>query len=416
MAAKPANTGKGRVRGSGEGGIWQISSNAKKHAGKWRASVEAGYGRNGKRIRKEVIAPTKKELMVKIELAKERSKEEAVPEMTVNGDSTVAEYLDDWLASPQVADVRPGTRALYESNCRLYLKPELGRIKLRDLTPAHVDRMLTNLDKPGYVTVKKEGKTGVRHAEDRLSRRTQQIIRSTLVNALNRAEKYELVPRNVAAKTRSPRNDAKQVEAFTTDEVRSLLAAAGDSRIGRVLQLAVFTGLRKGEIGALTWSDIDFISSQLQVNGTLTRHGGSLQVGKPKTKDSARTIVLSPPAVAALKAQKAAQKLDRMACPPGLRKEQAFVFTTLMGGPLDGRSMLRDFWNLCDEAEVPRRGLHSLRHTFATLGLENGAPLTVISKTLGHTNINITGTLYAHVTAKSQAEAVNAVAAAIGGA
>ncbi len=386
--------GKGKVRGNGEGGVWQIPDDAKRHAGKWRCTVELGYKADGTRVRRNLIAASKAEILVKLAAAKSDA---VAPTSTAPKDLTVAKFLEDWLDTLELAGLAPRTIEQRRLFTRLYLVPEIGRDKLVDLKPEDVEKMLRRLaTRPGRP----------------LSPRTLQLVRCILGTALTRAEKFGYVAGNAAKLSTAPKSTSKKRDAYTADEVKLLLRTAGGSRIGRVVELIALTGLRRGELGALRWSNVNFDKGLITVDGTLAK---DLSVGATKTRSSQGSISLPPAAVELLRAQARHQADDMNSVSADVWEERGFVFTTGTGGPLNGDHLARDFTALCKKAEVRCLGLHALRHTFATLALKAGIPLIVVSRTLRHASITITANQYAHVVPELQEEAVNAVAGAIAG-
>jgi hypothetical protein len=186
----PTKAGKGKIRGTGEGGIWQVPADAKRHAGKWRCTVELGYKPDGRRERRDLIASTKEEILRKLAAANAAAAETAP---AAPKDLTVEKLLNDWLGTLELAGKAARTIEQRRSIVGLYLIPELGRIKLRDLTPVDVEKMLARMSKPGYGQVRvarKNGSTrvlgGPRKVPDQLSGRTLQIVRTVLGTAQRR--------------------------------------------------------------------------------------------------------------------------------------------------------------------------------------------------------------------------------------
>lgn len=405
-------SGAGKIRGTGEGGVWQEAD------GRWRGTIELERGPGGRRRQKDVTAKTKKVLLAKLDAARRQVADGS----TNNERMTVGGYLTDWLASPEVLDRRPATQQLYGQMATNYLRPELGHIRLATLSALDVDRMLVRVAQPNYGLARmKAGRHGVRRdPSGRLSPRTQQVIRTTLVTALERARRYRLIPFNPAKDAHSPAGNSDRVESFTTEEIRALIKAAGTDRIGSIVLLTIATGMRRGEVGALKWTEVDLDGGRLKVAGTLGRKDGALVVGQPKTTRSERWIALNQEALSSLRAQRARQSEDKLnarrlvdGSVVDIWTEQGFVFTTATGGPMDGRQIHRSFVALCAAAEVRYRKFHALRHSFATIALECGVPLVVISQTLGHASINTTANTYSHVTHVLRQEAVEAVSRAI---
>jgi integrase len=272
--------GKGKVRGNGEGGVWQIPANANRHAGKWRCTVELGYKADGTRIRRNLIAASKAEILVKLAAAQS---EALAPPPTAPKDLSVAQFLADWLETLELAGKAPRTIVQRRSFTRLYLVPEIGRVKLVDLKPEDVEKMLGRLStRPGRP----------------LSPRTLQLVRCILGTALTRAEKFGYVTRNAAKQSTAPKSTSKKRDGYTADEVKLLLRTAGGSRMGRVVELIALTGLRRGELGALRWSNVNFDRGLITVDGTL---GKDRSIGATKTRSSQGSISLPASAVELLR-------------------------------------------------------------------------------------------------------------------
>lgn len=425
MPKKTVEGPKGKSRGQGEGGVWQVFKtldDGTKEPSGWRGTIELDRGPDGKRRQKSITANTKKDLLAKIELAKKKAEEQEKLGLEADDNRTLAEYLEWWLTSPKVLENRPSTQEMYAYLIRSYIAPELGNVKLVKLNPSMVDSMLAKIAKPGYGLDRMVGKHGLRRSADgSLSPRTVQLVRQTLLSALSTAENYRLIAYNPAAKSHRPSHTAAKVKTFSAAEINKLIEVAGEDRIGQILRFLIATGLRRGEIGALRWEDVDYDAPSVEVQGSLSRRSGALGVGGTKTKKSARSIALGADALAVLREQKARQaqqRLDARMVVDGsivdLWEEQGFIFTVANGGPIDGRAVLRWLGQLCDKAEIPRRSVHALRHSFATIALENNAQLVVVSQTLGHTTIRVTADIYSHVGQELQLQAVDAVAKAIG--
>lgn len=205
--------------------------------------------------------------------------------------------------------------------------------------------------------------------------------------------------RNVAVLVDPPAMARVELHPLTADEARRFLASVAGDRLGPLYTVAVATGARQGELLALRWDAVDLDGGTLAVLGTLRR--GTSDVAEPKTERSKRTLVLSAIAIAALRAQRVRQVEERLAA--GRRwHDEGFVFTTSTGGPLDSRNVTQSLQHALARAGLPQQRFHDLRHAYATLMLEAGEELAVVSRSLGHSNLSTTADVYAHLTRTMQ--------------
>jgi integrase len=173
-------------------------------------------------------------------------------------------------------------------------------------------------------------------------------------------------------------------------------------------------GLRKGEALALTWGDVDLRAGQVTVRGTLRRvPGKGLVVNAPKSERGARVVALPPICVDALRRRRQAQRLERIAAGPRWT-DTGHVFTTEVGTPIDPDNLQRAWRKITTKTGLGRVRFHALRHSAATVALERGVPLEVISRQLGHAGYAITADVYAHVGREAQRDAADAMQDALG--
>jgi integrase len=302
-----------------------------------------------------------------------------VPDAT----TTTGKWLTWWAAEALPGTVAERTAADYRWVLEHYVIPHIGRVPLAKLGPTHVMAMMRTLESQG------------------LSPRTRQYARTVLRRALGQAERWGNVTRNAAALVEAPKKAGTKLDdALDDDDAAKVLAAARGDRLEALAVLALTLGIRKGEALRLRWEDIDL------------RPRGRLTVRKAKTEAGERSIALPPVALAALKAHRRAQKTERMAAAhwddPGV------VFATSIGTPLDGRNALRWWHELTERAGVGRRRFHASRHTAATIMLNNGVPLEVVSATLGHAGLAITADVYAKVRPELQRQAADVMERVLG--
>ncbi len=216
-----------------------------------------------------------------------------------------------------------------------------------------------------------------------------------------------------AIRTGTPR--PRRFEPLTADEARQLLTAAQGHRLHALFELALHTGLRKGELLGLRWEDLDLAGGTASIRRTMQRtNSGGLTALPTKTKSSERRIALPTPCLRSLEQHRNRQLQEREAAGTGW-KDSGYVFTRLDGAPIEGSTLTRHFNTLLRRARLRRIRFHDLRHSTATLLLEQGVELVVIKELLGHAHIGVTATVYAHVRLRLQRDAVDALGTALVG-
>ncbi len=235
-----------------------------------------------------------------------------------------------------------------------------------------------------------------------------------LKSALEHAVREEEIPRNVARNVRTGTPRPRRFEPLTADEARQFLTAARGHRLHALFELALHTGLRKGELLGLRWEDFDLDAGTAAIRRTLQRtSAGGLTTLPTKTRASERRIALPASCVQSLKRHHEQQQREREAA--GIAWQRSgHVFTTVQGGPIDPTNLTRAFTTLLRKAGLRRIRFHDLRHSTATLLLEQGVELVVIKELLGHAHIGVTATVYAHVRLRLQRDAIDTLSTALG--
>ncbi len=232
-------------------------------------------------------------------------------------------------------------------------------------------------------------------ARGTLSATTTRYAYSVLRIALGRALKAGRVTRNVCVLVDAPSKARHEITPLSADQAQAFLAASATDRLGPLYTLAIATRLRQGELLALRWEDLDLEAGILAVSHSLTR--GTRQLAEPKTDRARRTLRLGVEAMAALREQRLRQLEERLAAGPRWQ-DAGLAFTTPAGRPLDSTNVLRAFQAALARADLPKQRFHDLRHLRATLLIESGEELGVVSRILGHSNFGTTADVYANLT------------------
>jgi integrase len=291
---------------------------------------------------------------------------------------TVAAFVAAWLATRR--DVRPSSLAAYRRHLARRIAPyPIGAIPLGRLRPRDVAAWHAALLDAGF------------------SPRTVLNAHALLAGALRQAVAWGMLARNVASQAPPPRAGAGGPSAWTLDQARRFLAVASGHRLAILWRLALVTGMRRGELLALRWEDVDLAAGTINVQRTLTTDAaGRRAVGPPKTASAARRIPLAPADVEALRAHRARQAAERLRAGP-LWQEHGLVVTTPRGAPLPTATLWTQFRALCAAAAVPPIPFHGLRHTCASLSLALGQHHRIVAERLGHASPATTLAVYTHV-------------------
>jgi integrase len=380
-----------RRRGKGEGSITRLAD------GRWQGRVDLGSP-NGRRVRKAVYGKTRQEVQQKLRqlLA---ARDQGRP---LAGDDrlTLGAYLERWLQDVAARRVRPSTLVRYTIDVRR-LTAALGRVRLSRLTAADVQRFLNGLSDQGLSSA------SVRHC------------RATLRAALNQAVAWDLIPQNPAGgkKVAVPTPAKPELPALTPTLARQVLQAVAGTETETPVMLALYLGLRQGEVLGLTWSDVrlDADPPTLTVRHQLQRLGGAWRLLPPKSATSRRTLPLPPPVVQALVAERRRQAAARLAAGPLWQPPiPDLVFTTATGQPRHGAWLTHAVQRQLARAGLPKLRFHDLRHAAASLLVASGVSLKAISDLLGHSQISMTADTYSHISDAVRREVVDRLAALLG--
>lgn len=311
---------------------------------------------------------------------------------------TFADLAEEWLAvvGPNRKET---TLANYRTLVSAYLLPNLGAVRLDRLSTAQIQRLYVQLRSGGGRDGRPLSGTHVRN------------VHRVLHNALSYAVKMGYLSTKPAEAVERPKDDSAERPVYTPEQVRRFLDAAESDRLRALWHLAVVTGLRRGELAGLRWTDLNLTArpALLTVRSTRTTAGSKVVESSPKTRSGRRTLVLDDHTIAELEAHR-----RRMGAEATLRGGAAlgeYVFVDEFGAPLHPVRLVRNLHVLQDAVGLPRITLHDLRHTSATVALLAGVHPKVVSERHGHASTQITLDRYSHVIETMQADAAAAIGA-----
>jgi len=362
-----------KKRGNNQGSIYRRSN------GTWRGQVTL----QGKRL--TFTAKTKQEVQAWIH----RTLDEIGNGLNLEATkTTLATFMKEWLVSIEPA-LRYNTIQQYEQVTHQYILPVLGEYHVRDIKPEHIQRLYNNLVDKGY------------------GLRTVQIVHSVIHRAFVHGVRLGLLSRNPDDATTPPKPSTNEMRFLDENQIQQfmIVAKAQNDRFFTLYYLAISTGMRQGELLGLKWADLDWEKGELTVCRQLTKKkGGGFEKTSPKTKAGIRQISLGSNALDILREHRKAQQLERQAA--GVHwQDQGLVFTSSIGTPIDRSNMRLFFKALLKDAGLPDIRFHDLRHTAASLMLNNGIPLMIVSRRLGHAQPSITLDVYGHLIPGKQQEA-----------
>ena len=304
----------------------------------------------------------------------------------------LADFLEWWLRHIQPR-VLLRTFERYAQICRRNIVPALGGVILTKLRPAHLSEMYSKALTGG----RRDGKKGGLSAQSVLH------VHRVVKQALSQAVRLEMLSRNLADAVDPPKVERGRMITYDIDQTAQLVEALRESRMFIPAVLAVLCGLRRGEIAALAWRQIDLQAGQLAVTQSAEQTKGSVRYKPPKSGRS-RTVALPVTVIEILRAHRIRQAQDLLKL--GIRQgDDTFVCAREDGKPLQPNTLTIGWVREAAKTGLPRIRFHDLRHAHATHLLASGVHPKVASERLGHSKVGITLDLYSHVLPGMQADA-----------
>ena len=361
----------------------------KREDGRWEGRIVVGHKENGDSIFRYIYAGTQKELT---EMLHQNIDAYQGVDLTEQSKITLSEWLERWLEQ-MPATLRPGTLEHYRKDMENHVIPHLGRKTLTQITAADLRKL--------YDKLKKNGQIRIRPGQGRgLSGATVRNIHATLHHALRSAVEQGLIPANPADEVEPPKVVRQPMNILNEEQLDTfMITIQADPVWHDFFYTELTTGLRRGEICGLMWTDFDERSGTLKISRTLHKEkGGRLVAGDTKTYAGTRKIVL-PPSTAELLRTRKKKSFSPWIFHHPLRPE----------APIDPNSAYLQLKKFLADAGLPNIRFHDLRHTFSTHALASGVDAKTLSGILGHTKASFTLDAYTHTTGDMQQRAADLV-------
>ncbi len=303
---------------------------------------------------------------------------------------TLERFIEIWLNGKELSR-RPSTVNGYRRYARRYILPFMGKERLQDILPTHINRL--------YAQMKDGGKGA----------RTIQLVHATLHAAFNQAVREGYLGRNPVDAVERPKVERIEFQILNEDQSRQLLIAASASPFETIFYLALTTGMRKGELLGLQWSDLDEVKGVLLIHRQLQQipRKGSFLV-PTKTRAGRRQIKLGQGTLSQLRAHR--ERQEHLKATAGEQwQENDLIFTTGIGTFLDQSRVSKEFKSLLKEAGLPSIRFHDLRHTSISFLLGMGTPVNAVQQRAGHSKASVTTDVYGHSLDESQKEAAEKI-------
>lgn len=380
----------GKKRANGEGSL------RKRPDGRWEGRYTAGRDPvTGKAIYKNVLAKTQKECKEKLDRAIEKN---GKVDVIRSGKYTVAEWVRLWFETYSKPSIREQTAYYYNNYIEKHIVPGIGDIKLDKLTTIQIQQFYNKLKTSGRV----QRYEHIELKDKGLSNRFIRGVHSLLNSALEQAVRERLITANPAEGCKLPKIEKKEMKVLLPEQIGSYLQEANRRGLLPAYYLELTSGLRRGELLALLWTDLDVENMTISVTKQVNRINGQLKVSQPKTSNSIRTIPIPKQAV------------DLLILEHEKHPDSPYMFPSPKTGTMyDPDSFRHTHEKILAAAGIEHIRFHDLRHTFATLSLQNGVDVKTLSNTLGHYSAGFTLDTYTHATQRMKREAADTIGSVI---
>ena len=354
--------------------------------GRWEGRVVVSYNDKGMPVTKNVTAKTKTECAAKLELLREQY---GKPTEKISPKMPFGEWIDFWYQTYCKHTIRLTTQLEYESRIYNHIIPEIGKIPLNKLSQSDLQQFYARTKSCGrkiYVEVYGEG----------LSDRVVRAIHANCRSALEKAVQEGLIRVNPAVGCKLPPKKAREMQVLTQEEIVRFLNQAKEEGYYELFLLELGTGMRRGEILALKWSDLNFTTGELRIERQVHVFNKEHVLPVPKTKASVRTVILPQSLLNILREYKESAEVESEWMFPSP------IDSTQTRHPSAIRKRLQ---MILERAGCKKVRFHDLRHTFATMALEHGMDVKTLSATIGHVSTETTIDIYSHITDTMQQQA-----------
>ena len=355
----------------------------KRNDGRWEARIIIGHKNDGTPMYKSAFAKTQKSALKQLHQLLDLYRD---VDLTEECRMTLGEWMDKWMDEYMIFTIKENTIKGYRSQIDHQIKPFIGHKQLASLTTADIQKF--------YNKIKKEGRVHPHPIHGHvLSDSMVRKIHMMLHEAMEVAVRERYIVRNPTDNTTIPKKTTTEKQVLDDSQLnRFLEAIQGEPYWHDFFYVEVMTGLRRGEICGIKWSDIDFNEGTLCIKRSVsTKEGGGVSIGETKTDAGVRTIIM-PPSVATLLWKKRSDAVN----------EWVFPHYTNPSDPLHPSSAYKKLKTLLKRLELPLLRFHDLRHTFATQATDGGVDPKTLAGILGHTDASFTLDTYTHVTSDMQ--------------